>query len=152
MIPSGVADQEWLYRSIRPGSTEYRVTGDGLKISPSAFDDRHHRPSVDRSALRIRPIEARLGAGDGVTRILTGDVRRIGNIRVDPNDPTSARYYSVDVVYRPTSIAQGDFRDNPAHCRIEANPHAERPNHYRKIREALARLATEQGWVVVPIE
>ena len=152
MTPTPVADHEWLYRAIKPGSAAYRVTDDGLRISASAFADRNRRPSVDRSALRAHPTEARLGAGDGVTRLLTEDVRRIGHIRVDPSDPLSERFYSVDVVHRPTSLAQGDARDNPAHCQIESTPRIDRDRHYRKLCEALASLATRQGWVVAPTE
>lgn len=152
MTPTPVADHEWLYRAIKPGSTAYRMTAEGLRISASAFTDRNRRPSVDRSALRTDPTEARIGEGDGVTRILTEDVRSVGHIRVDPNDSLSEQFYSVDVIHRPTSLAQGDARDNPAHCQIESTPRIDRDRHYRKLCEALASLATRSGWVVAPTE
>jgi hypothetical protein len=152
MTPTPVGDHEWLYRAIPSNGTGYRMTEEGLRISASAFADRQRRPSVDRSALRADPADARLGANDGVTRLLTHDVRRIGHIRVAPNDPASARVYTVDVVHRPTSIANGDPRDNPAHCQIECRPPFANDTHYRKLIEALAKLATHQGWVIPPRE
>ena len=86
MTATPVGDHEWLYRAIPSNGTGYRMTEEGLRISASAFADRQRRPSVDRSALRADPVDARLGAHDGVTRLLTHDVRRIGHIRVAPND------------------------------------------------------------------
>jgi hypothetical protein len=152
MTATPVGDHEWLYRAIPSNGKGYRMTEEGLRISASAFADRQRRPSVDRSALRTDPADARIGANDGVTRLLTHDVRRIGHIPVAPNDPASARVYTVDVVHRPTSIANGDRRDNPAHCQIEASPSFASDNHFRKLIEALAKLATHQGWVIPPRE
>lgn len=49
MTATPVGDHEWLYRAIPSNGTGYRMTEEGLRISASAFADRHRRPSVDRS-------------------------------------------------------------------------------------------------------
>lgn len=152
MDPTPVNDDEWLYRSVRANSAEYKRTPEGLKVSRSAFSARDNAPSVDRSSLRNNPADTRLNASDGIVRLLTRRVREIGNIRTNPNDINSDRTYAVDAVHRPLSVANGDERDNDAHCQIECTPDIAMDNHFKRLREALARIADEQGWVVPPIE
>lgn len=150
MDPTSVADDEWLYRAVRANSNEYRMTEDGLRFSASAFGDRARCPSVDRSSLRPNPADARLTDTNGITRVLTRDVRALGAFRVQPDNPNCALTYTVDVRHCPESIADGGDRDNPAHCQIESTPHMAIKNHYRKLSEALAQLANIQGWIVAP--
>lgn len=152
MEPTLVDDDEWLYRAVRVGAHEYAHTPEGLRVSSAAFRDSGRRPSVDRDSLRDQPIDVRFDITDGVVKVLTRDVRAIGFIRVDPNDRSSDTTYTVDAIHRPLSTAIGDARDNDAHCQIESTPHFVVDGHFKRLREALAYLATQTGWVIPPVE
>lgn len=152
MEPTEVADAEWLYRAVRVDGHEYKYTPEGLRISSAAFRDVGRRPSVDRDSLRERPEDARLGITDGVVKVLTRDVRAIGHIRVNPSDPANETAYTVNAIHRPLSTENGDDRNNDAHCQIESQPHIAVDRHFKKLREALAYLANQNGWIVPPTE
>lgn len=149
MTPTRVENDEALYRAILAGSDEYVSTDGKLQFTVLAFSDREFKPSVDRSSICTVPGNARKSATDGVTRLIAHQVRAISNIRVEPSSKTSTAVYAVDAIHNP--ILESDTEiENLAHCRIECSP-AVKANHFNKrVREALANIASGHGFVVEP--
>lgn len=127
--PDHIADEEELYRSIRP---DYLTREGGvLRARSEAFGDRGQRVSVDRARLIGHdPGRTRKSRTDAVARLLAADVR----VTIPQRDAKGQQIgvYLVDVTPDP-------LPDNPAHALIYANPDFVSPNHFRKLREHLAR-------------
>jgi hypothetical protein len=127
--PDQVADDEELYRSIRP---EYLTTESGvLRARSEAFGDRSQRVSVDRALLIDNdPRRARRSEGAAVANLLASAVR----VKIPQYDAKGREIgtYTIDVLPDP-------LPDNPAHAVIYANPAFASANHFRKLREHLAR-------------
>jgi hypothetical protein len=149
MEPTYVKDDEDLYRAIRAGSAEYVIADGTLRFSASAFNDRECKPSVDRSAFRTQPCDARRSGDDGVTKVIARQVRSIRGIRTQPNREHDVTTYDVDAVHRPLAADSSGENANDAHCQIECRPGIS-ATHGRKLKDALARLATGHGFVVKP--
>ena len=149
MIVTRVEDEELLYRAVRADRDQFTAERGVLRITVNAFGDRVQKPSVDRSAYRPDPRETRFRKEDGVTSIVTREVRAIVNIPARPADPTNDSNYAVDAIHRPIAKSVETPNGNPAHCQIECEP-AITSNHYKKLKEALAFLATKRGWAVEP--
>jgi hypothetical protein len=130
-----VSDDEWLHRRVRLG--ECRRVQAPKQLSSSAFNDAGKKPSVDRAALRPAT-ETKIEANDGVVRLLTASVRGIGIPIAAPNPPN----FEVDVWARVEP-------ENAAHAQIEPIPNMSR-SRFDKLKEALARLAEEEDWVIEP--
>jgi hypothetical protein len=148
MSPTVVDDEEDLYRSIRANADEYSYQDGNLIFSSSAFDDRFMKPSVDRSSIRTIPSDARINPSDGVTKVLTADVRTSCKIPIIKNGSPVGEY-AVDAIHRPIEN-DPDQADNLAHCQVECNPIIESPSRFKKLKAALANLATRHGFVVTP--
>ncbi|WP_154048383.1 hypothetical protein [Thiomonas intermedia] len=152
MAPTRVDDEENLYRSIRPSSKEYCIKDGELVFSHMAFNDAGEKPSVDRSSMRNNPSESKKGPDDGVVGILTANVRAVQSIKINPNStPDDNKRYAVDAIHRPI-VGDPSQPDNLAHCQIEVAPEFQVKSHFRKLKEALARLATSSGFMIEPIE
>lgn len=150
MTPTVVDDLEELYRSIRAKSDEYKIVAGTLYFSVTAFRDIGRKPSVDRSALRTNPSEAKKSQTDGVAKMIAQEVRGICGIPVDPNkNGKGTKNYAVDVIHRPVQNQQEE-PDNLAHCQIECDPSVESASRFRKVQEALALIATRHGFVIAP--
>jgi hypothetical protein len=105
---------------------------------------------VDRSTIRTNPVEAKQSATDGVAKMITKEVRGVCSIVVNPNKKgQGAKKYAVDVIHRPI-VDQPPEVDNPSHCQIECDPTLDNGGRFRKLQEALARIATRHGFVVAP--
>lgn len=150
MLVTPVEDLEDLYRAIRMDRGEFALGKDGhIRFSASAFNDRDRTPSVDRSSIRTEPRDARLTETDGVTAVNTAAVRAVRTIRIDPAKKTDERVYQVDAIHRPLPDDE-DPTENSAHCQIECCPSIASDTHFKKLKEALALLANERGFVVLP--
>lgn len=149
MTPTFVEDAELLYRSVRANSDEYKVQDGKIFISTSAFADRNLRPSVDRSSMRERPEDARLNATDGVTALITSEVRSIRNLRVKPDDPKDAAVYEIDAKHDP-KLRTDTQPENLAHCMILCTPDVTKNHFNKRVKEALAIIATKHGFIVKP--
>ncbi|MCJ2140260.1 hypothetical protein [Methylobacterium sp. E-066] len=150
MTPTKVENDEFLYRSIRANPSEpeeYSYASGKLIISVSAFNDRGNKPSVDRSLLRDKPEEAKKNSSDGVAALLAEDVRNIKGVKVTA-ERTDERTYYVDAIHRPLLADPV----NLAHCQVECDPELANPSRFRKIKEALAIIATKHGFVIDPAE
>ncbi len=140
-----VGEDEVLYRSIMMGRNRYVVHDDGTTtISSSAFLDPGHRPSVDRSHLcKNGASDAQKASSDGVTSLVAGGVRAIRDVG-----------YDVDVMPDPIKD-HPTLPDNPAHAVIFTKSpstitRSEKDRVFRQLRTALARQATQRGWVIMP--
>jgi hypothetical protein len=143
-----VDDTEDLYRSIRADSDEYSYQDGKVFFSSTAFDDRLMKPSVDRSSMRANPSDSRISATDGITKVLTADVRRSCRVPIIMNG-TPVGEYAVDAIHRPIEN-DPDEPDNLAHCQIECNPVIESKSRFKKLKAALAVLASQHGFVRPP--
>jgi hypothetical protein len=127
--PDHVADDEELYRSVRPEYLTYE--GGVLRARSEAFGDRGQRVSVDRALLVGNdPKRTRKSEVAAVARLVASAIR----IKIPQRDVKGREVgtYVIDVIPDPRP-------DNPAHAVIYADPDFVSPNHFRKLREHLAR-------------
>jgi hypothetical protein len=103
MDASIIDDSEDLYRSVRADSNEYSYQSGKLLFSSTAFDDRSMKPSVDRSAIRTDPTEARRNPTDGIAKILTKDVRQCCSVPIIKNG-TPVGDHAVDAIHHPLKM------------------------------------------------
>ncbi|MHB1273313.1 MAG: hypothetical protein ACYCZD_11215 [Rhodanobacter sp.] len=130
-----VSDDEWLHRRVR--LNECQRVQPPKRLSSTAFNDKGRKPSVDRAALRPAA-ETKIDESDGVVRLLTASVRGIGIPIAAPNPPN----FEVDVWARI-------LPENAAHAQIEPLPNMG-DSRFGKLKEALARLAEQEDWVIEP--
>lgn len=151
MAVGAVGEGEFLWRNVRPEEVSYP---DGqLKISATAFNDFNKQPSVDRKDLRNDPSETRKGPDDGVAQLVTRDVRAIA-IQVDPNAKDNAKktqIHHIDVIAREIlADPVNAIAENLAHAQIEASPGYINDTRFKKLKDALCRLAESQPWAIGP--
>jgi hypothetical protein len=147
MTPFHVYDPDQLYRSVRPG--EYTTREGKVTFSASAFNDRDHKPSVDTSAFRKDPRDARKSQADGVAKLIAGEVRKSCKIPIFDNKKRRTGEHSVDVLHRPIINIPGE-PDNVAHCQVECHPTIDSDSRFKRLKEALAALANKYGLIVEP--
>ena len=131
--PQSVADDEVLYRAIRPDANLLTYDDDGsLRISSNAFNDALRRPSVDRACLCTDgPTECqmRFAPRSGVLSLLTVDVREIS-----ATHGATGIVYCADVEAVPLSC-------NATHAEIYGKPSFDTDKVFVRIKHALARIA-----------
>lgn len=145
-----VEDAEVLFRRVRIGEG---VTADGkLRLSSQAFNDRGWKPSVNRHALMPDPAETKQDESDGVVQLVASEVRAVGGIVHNPNDPPDKHVtYKLDVLARPIAADNPEgLAVNPAHAQVESDPDVASRTRFDKVKDALARLAERRGWVIEP--
>jgi hypothetical protein len=143
-----VADAEKLYRRVSESVGEqlcYKVEGDRVFFLHAAFNDPAKSPSVDRAALADGdPHRTRRTSADGIVTLHVDAVRRIGPIpKFNEKGKRLKEVYGVNVSSDPVL---GDC----AHALIEITPPNGSTGAFKKLKEALTRLATEAGWTVQP--
>jgi hypothetical protein len=149
MSPTKVEANEALYRAIRSGSDEYVRADGALRFTVLAFADRECKPSVDRSSIRTDPLGAKKSSTDGVTQLITHQVRAICDIKVSPDKKGDTAAYAIDAIHDPIEESETE-PENHAHCRVVCSPEV-KVNHFNKrVREALANVATSHGFVIDP--
>ena len=145
-----VKDGEELYRRVRSESKfeEYFIDRGKLIINPAAFNDPHKKPSVDRAELKqFKPSLSRLDETEGIVSLITRDVRAIKDVETNTENKTVI--HVVDVIHDPIP------EENLAHSQIIVNPDYfgtdnKQKKIFRKLRVALAKLATQNGWTLEP--
>lgn len=147
-----VEDAEQLFRRVANVSGMYVETGDGLRLSSSAFNDAGRQPSVDRALLRDGdPNRSKTSATQGIAMLLTREVRAIAEV-VQRDSRGGTRFvYTIDVIaspIEPDNEAHPDY--NPAHALIVSAPAFESEGTFKRLKECLARLASQHGWLVRP--
>jgi hypothetical protein len=149
MEATHVEDSESLYRAIRARSNEYKEIDGIIVFSSTAFDDRLFKPSVDRSQIRTDPVGAKKSISDGVTKVTAAEVRGTCRIPIIKDGKETGQFHIADAYHRPIKDRPPE-PDNPAHCQIECAPSVANKSRFRRLKEALARLATTHGFVVPP--
>lgn len=143
-----IEDSHDLYRSVREG--EYTTHNGKVAFSASAFNDRDRKPSVDTSALRSDPRAARRSADQGVAKLIAADVRKTSAIPIRNAKGEKIGEHSIDVIHRPIKDDPSGEPDNPAHCQVECHPTMDNDNRFKRLKEALAAIASKYGWIVAP--
>lgn len=143
-----IDDSHDLYRSVREGG--YTTQNGRLTFSASAFDDRERKPSVDTSALRTDPRDSRRSSDQGVAKLTAAEVRKASGIPIRNAKGIIVATHSVDVIHRPIKDDPFGEPDNPAHCQVECNPTMDHDKRFKRLKEALAGIASKYGWVVAP--
>jgi hypothetical protein len=146
-----VDDPEELIRRIPADSGFYNTNDGTLRFSASAFNARDRMPSVDRRKMRASLDDCKNDATDGLVLLIAAEVRAIdaqpGNQTTTPNPAI----YKVDVMHRPIDAGNADgLPANEAHSQIEMTP-GPGDARFKKLKEALARLATKRGWLTSPV-
>lgn len=128
-----------------------------IELSSTAFNDRSHKPSVDRLRMKASSDDCKLQPTDGLVMLIAGEVRAIdGGIvmgannkpLVDASGNPTGETYRIDVLHRPIE-ASATTKENAAHTQIETTPAPGR-SPFERIKERLARLADTRGWIVEP--
>lgn len=142
-----VSDDEILYRSV-PNHPDCFSTADGnVRFSSSAFNDRAQKVSVDRAQLVKSGEDTKFSETDGVVALLTEHVRAIDSVKQEENGPA----YRIDVIARPVDADEEQgIKANPAHAQVESAPELANKSRFKKLKEALAQLATRAGWHLEP--
>lgn len=139
-----IPDEEWVLRSVRPESAPMR---EGRRLIHSeAFNDRWMKPSVDRANLKP-PEQAKRSPRDGVLKLQVQPVRCITTVIHQERQVP----YKVDVIARPIHANNPDGEpENPAHAQVEVDPEFESRSRFNKLKDALSRLAAQNGWAIEP--
>ncbi len=135
MPPDHVADDEWLYCSVRQSEIIRDSDRRPVRVSSQAFGDRGQEVSVDRARLRNEdPSHAQRSQTDAVAQLLTAEVRAIRTLAQRDEHGHESGVYSIDV--RPDPLPE-----NPAHAVIFADPRFASRSLFRKLQERLAYMA-----------
>lgn len=150
MVEDFVADDEFLYRCVfyrtSDGTKTYKVEGDKVYVSISAFRDAALAPSVDRALLcEYNPTYAQKNSEDGVVSLICQDVRLINSVVQKDFKGKEEFTYKIDVLPRP-------LPNNDAHAQIEPTPTYRSKSVFRKLLERLAFLANQREWEILPWE
>ena len=147
MSQDHVDDDEVLFRSV-PSSDVHRVENGILQLSATAFNDPYNQPSVDRAKLcNNDPAHTKKSPSDGVVKLIAREVRQIVLARTEPNvNPSN---YRVDVKSDPVAADNDSgLSENLAHALVVADPAINTGSRFKKLKEALARLASNNGWQI----
>lgn len=150
-----VEGNEQLYRSVRSTAGEqhcFRIEDGCTVFTVAAFLDKKKTPSVDRAKLHnFDPNLSRIDRNDGIVELLAANIRQIGFISQKDNKGKVQSEHAVDVI--PDPIRRDDvrgIRENLAHAVITTQPPLTSGMGFERLKEALARLATDAGWRVEP--
>ena len=157
---NAVRNDEELYRSIRGEleAEEYIIKNGKLRIRQNAFRDGKKQPSVDRAELKeSNPCLSKKSDTDGIVSLMTAKVRCIGTV-ITRDQNANVVNHTVDVTYDP--YPKSDPK-NCAHSYISVDPDFDDPifdtnskknKTFERLKVALARLATKNGWTLEPDE
>lgn len=140
-----VEDVEVVFRSVPDEPTMFKVeTGGRPRFSSSAFNDRDRRPSVDRASLTDgQPASSCQSPQSGVVSIIVARARAIQTVKTLDSKQCLVFTHDVDVVHVPLS-------ENYAHAEIQTSPALVNDSVFKRLKEALCRLADVQGWEYPP--
>lgn len=148
MADDRVLDDEDLYRRVPNIPTMFKMVEGRLRLSSGAFndsgDDGQKRPSVDRARLRnFDPVLAKTAPTQGVVGLVASEVRSIRS--VTKTDQSGAVVYTHDVDVIPDPLPAND-----AHALVTVAPQFASHRPFERLKESLARLAEQRGWLVPP--
>jgi hypothetical protein len=147
-----VSDDEVLYRRLLYENNHYKILDSEqhtVQISSQAFADRSYKISVDRAKLcNFDPVYTQKQEECAVVSLVTRDVRKIDTVIERDKKGRDIIKHSIDVI-------PDKMEENQAHALIVPNPEYRNPNPrslFRKLLEALARLANDREWEIPPWE
>ena len=147
MTVDRVADDEDLYRRVPPASGSslcYQVDNGRVIFKTGAFNDSAKRPSVDRAIFRLfDPNRTRLTSDDGVIVLRAEAIRKLGPMTQSDYRGKPVTKHLVDVSPKPI------FFSNCSHAEVNSQPELG-SNGFRRLKDALVRLANEASWHVHP--
>lgn len=148
MLEDYIENDEDLYRRVPNDPNMFPIVDGKIRFSTTVFNSPDHKPSVDRAKLRSSPSETKLTHTDGIISLLTSEVRAIS---IENRNVGASKTYSVDVIPRPIPLAilEG-LPENKAHAQIETDPDLASGSRFKKLKEALALMASRNGWTVKP--
>lgn len=141
-----VLNEEDLYRSIRDEPQLFGCDSRGAltRLSASAFNDRAKQPSVDRAAMRVGGAsESRKAQSDGVVTVVAADVRAIRGVATMDAKGNVVQLHEVDLLHDPEP-------DNHSHALVITAPHVASDGAFKRLKEALCRIAERRGWAFRP--
>lgn len=149
MADDSVLNEEHLYRRVPNDSTMFKMVEGRLRLSSGAFNDPastngEKRPSVDRAALRNHdPNAAKTHPTQGVVGLVAVEVRAIRAVTKTDSSGNTVYTHDVDVVADPLPT-------NASHALVTVTPGFESRRPFDRLKDSLARLAEQQGWLVAP--
>lgn len=149
MEDDSVLNGEHLYRRVPNNPTMFAMVEGKLRLSSGAFNDPgsangEKRPSVDRAKLRNDdPHSAKTNPTQGVVGLVTSEVRAIRAVIKTDSNGNTVYTHDVDVVPDP-------LPDNGSHALVTVTPSFESKRPFERLKDSLARLAEQRGWLVVP--
>jgi hypothetical protein len=99
--------------------------------------------------VRKDPKDARKSSTDGVTKLIAREIRGSCRIAIFDKKGKPTGHHAVDVLHLPIVDFAGEA-DNLAHCQIECHPTIENDGSFKRLKEALAVMATRVGFIVEP--
>ena len=148
MVADKVEDDELLYRSVPNGC--FTIADGALRLTSTAFNDPTQKPSVDRAKLcGANPAYTKKKPTDGVVSLTTLSVRQIADVVQNDKHGNPKLVYAIDAIPDPV-MDDPVLPDNLAHAIIMVNPDFESGNVFRKLKESLARIASQGGWLIEP--
>ena len=143
-----VEDAELLYRSVPKGC--FSIIDGHLKLSSTAFNDSTQKPSVDRAKLcGFNPAYTKKKPTDGVVSLTARSVRQIAGVVQNNKDGKPILIHIVDVI--PDQIKDHpSLPDNFAHALVAARPDFANDKVFNRLKESLARIASQAGWLIEP--
>jgi hypothetical protein len=140
-----VEDKEMLFRAVKDHDNHHLTDPSGMlmRLGQSAFNDPERRPSVDRAEMRGDAVATRQDDSDGVVQLQTSEVRGIPCATMDAKGQKTLLKHGIDVHHRP-------LPENHAHGQIEAAPEIASDGAWKRLKEALCRVAMKRGWVHRP--
>jgi len=147
-----VDDGEDLIRRIPADSNCYDSSHGALRLSSTAFNDRERMPSVDRRRMKASLDDCKNHPTDGLLLLITNEVRAISLAQTDQKGKPTSDLHKIDVIHRPIEAGDaGGLPANEAHSQVESTP-ALSESRFKKLKEALARIAAKRGWLVSPAQ
>jgi hypothetical protein len=148
MPDSPVSNDELLFRRV-PNKPENLKSENGIcTVGASAFNSPDRRPSVNRARFLPDPRDTQMDPSDGVLSLLAIEIREIGSVALEP---PAVGHFKVLVEPRPIYANNREGEpENLSHAQIETDPPMDSPSRFRKLKEALARLANRRPWLIEP--
>lgn len=148
IVADKVEDDEVLYRSVPNGC--FTITDGALRLTSTAFNDPTQKPSVDRAKLcGANPAYTKKKPTDGVVSLTALSVRQIADVVQNDKHGKPILAHAVDAIPDPVKNHPA-LPDNLAHALIVTNPDFESGSVFKKLKESLARIASQRGWLIEP--
>ena len=148
IVADKVEDDEVLYRSVPNGC--FTISDGVWRLTSTAFNDPTQKPSVDRAKLcSFNPTHTKKKPTDGVVFLTALSVRLIVDVVQNDKQGKLKVTYAIDVTPDPVKD-DPVLPENLAHALIVTHPDFKSGNVFRKLKESLARIASQGGWLVEP--